>query len=888
MAEVNDPYTILGVSRGADLREIHRAWRRLARIHHPDRYHPTERAAQTASAQRINQAWETIQREKAAQAVASPSEPVSSESPVETILRLLRNRIVEQVNIPGREAVYVPLPDELRDSPAAQGLHRKLYRHQAMALDALLCNENAVISTGTASGKSLIFQTYVLHRLMQEPDATAIIWYPLKALANDQMREWSKQAKKAGFPAEQINRIDGDVPTTERFDVLRNTRIAVMTPDICHAWLLRHRANPAIGNFLRRLRLLVLDEAHTYETVFGSHVALLLRRLDAAHREEAKGQPLQYIAATATILEPAQHLELLTGASFTAITEAEDGAPRQERTLAHISTASDRGNAREYALANVVLDVLKLARPPKFIAFIDSRQGVERVVRLTKEKAQELKPGDRERVTERINLIQPYRAGYESGDRQAIERALRVGNLMGVITTSALELGIDIPGLDLGINAGLTDTRKSFRQRVGRIGRKRPGVFLVLAEHDAFTRHRDSLKQYWEKSVEPSHLYLGNEVFHFIHSQCLARESISPQSFEENLNGIKWPDGFSRIAWQVWNGEQFPKFDPISTPVTQGHKPPHLAWHIRDINLPDHEIVEESNGRRVGRVGAEQAIRETYPGACYLHLQQGWRITGWFDQAAGPALIRARRLSGGGPAWNPRALPEVNPRAALPVPGPRGNDSRNAYQQTDPILDDKATVGLNPERIIEHRLTNSRDGMLAEAWIDLSHTVTGWTEGNRTYVYEQYTDRRPGLKSQSIEIPTTGVLLQINLPWFGNLMARRRIARALLNILCHDRSIRDKDVHWTAEGIMSMNNIGGREELNNCILIYDTVYGGMRLTAGLYDSLPEYAQRLYEANLQSNGNRRIRNAKGEYLPDEFLLFKDFAKSLQVSPLLVLR
>ncbi len=544
MIEGNDAYTILGVPRGIDLREIHKAWRRLVRINHPDRYPPEQRAAQTALTQQINLAWEFVQSEKGTQTVASPGkftpdEYASKENPVETILRLLRNRIVERVYLSPQNTVTEPLPGGLRHSPAAHGLPRQLYRHQAIALAALLRNENVVVSTGTASGKSLVFQTYVLHRLMLEPEATAIVWYPLKALANDQMRGWRERAEKAGFPVEQINRIDGDIPTAERFNILKDTRIAIMTPDICHAWLLRHRANPSIRHFLQRLRLLVLDEAHAYETVFGSHVALLLRRLDAAHREEAEGQPLQYIAATATILEPAQHLEKLTGAPFTAITEEEDGAPRQERTLAHIATVSNTGDALERALANIIMDILQLAYPPKFIAFIDNRQGAERGTRLVRRKALELEPERRDRVIRQVNLVQPYRSGYEGKDRQAIERALRDGNLLGVITTSALELGIDIPGLDLGINAGLTRTRKGFRQRAGRIGRQRPGIFLVLAEHDTFTRYGESLKQYWDKSVEPSHLYLGNEVFHFIHAHCLARESMSPKSFEDSLNGIK-------------------------------------------------------------------------------------------------------------------------------------------------------------------------------------------------------------------------------------------------------------------------------------------------------------------------------------------------------------
>lgn len=878
MVEGNDPYVILGVPRSAELRDIHKAWRRLARIHHPDRYPPEKRYYQTAVSQRINQAWETIQRENTGRGTVSTEEYVPPPNSIAEILRLLENRIIEQVNLAEQNVVTESLPDGLLDSPAARGLPRQLYRHQGMALAALLRSENTVISTGTASGKSLIFQTFTMHRMIQDPEATAIIWYPLKALASDQERSWRERAEKTGFPAEWISRIDGDVPVTERGRILRNTRIAVMTPDIAHAWLLRHRNNPDIRDFLRKLQLLILDEAHVYETVFGSHTALLLRRLEAARREEsASGRKLQYIAATATILEPAQHLEKLTGAPFTSITEADDGAPRQKRTLAHVATASDAGEARERSLSNVILEILQLPNPPKFIAFIDSRQGSERVVRLLREKAGALvDPEERERVAERVNRVQPYRSGYDSYARQSIERALRDGSLPGIITTSAMELGIDFPDLDLGINAGMPSTRKSFRQRAGRIGRRRPGAFLILAPSDSFSRYGDSLKDYWEKSVESSHLYLDNEVFHFVHSHCLARESRSPQSFTNSLNGIPWPDGFSDVAWKVWNGQPFPRFDPIAFPVTQDRKAPHIAWGIRDLRLPEHEIVEELNQSRVGKIGAEQAIRETYPGACYLHLQQGWRITGWRDQFAGPAIINARRLRGDATNWDPRALTEANHKPALPEPGSSGNDSRDNYRRTDPIIDASATVRLNKGGVIEGRLTNFNAGTLAEAWADLNQTVIGWDEGNRTYLYEDYIARRPGLKAQSIEIPTTGVLLQINLPWFNSLHARRRIASELINFLCHDQSIQRKDVAWTDDRIFSLNDVGGREPLDNAILIYDTVYGGMQLTAALYDNLPEYARRM---NRAGSPGLLVAHSGGSGSGDIFQLFAEFAESL---------
>ena len=865
MVQGIDPYEILGVSRGANLRDIHHAWRRLARLNHPDRYPPAERPVQTAVAQQINFAWESIQRERASSSGGLFHGAVSAESGIEQVLHLLYQRIVEKVELPSRDPVTAPLPKELWGSPAAEGLPGLLYRHQAKSLEILLRRENAVICTGTASGKSLIFQTWILHRLIREPDATAIVWYPLKALATDQLEKWIERARKSGFPVEQINRIDGDVPQSERYTILSNTRVAIMTPDICHAWLLRHRGNPAVKNFLRRLRLLVLDEAHEYENVFGSHVALLLRRLEAAHQDEAQGYGgrLQYVAASATIQEPAQHLEKLTGFPFTAVTESDDGAPLSQRTLAHVA-APDKGVGREHALSDMLTDVLQLPDPPKFIAFLDSRQGVERVVRTLREKAGDLS-----------QRVQPYRSGYETNDRRAIERALRDGRLSGVIATSALELGIDIPQLDLGINAGLPDSRKSLRQRVGRIGRQRPGAFLILAEYDAFQRYSDTLSRYWQRSVEPSHLHLDNRVFQFIHAHCLSRESGSPKVFDVALKNISWPKDFDSIARDVWNGQSFPEFDPIADTVIKGVRSPHSEWQIRDISLPEQKIVEESGRRRLGKISAEQAIRETYPGACYLHLQQGWRITGWRDQSAGPPIIQARQLIGNSPPVDPNALPEANRIQSLPPPGGTGRDT---YRRTDPVLEFNAVVHLNRDRIIDGRIVSRPDGILAETWVDLTQSVTGWKEEGRTYEYEDYLSRRPGLKPRSIEIPTTGVLVQLRQSCFSAPMVRRRIASNLTALLRHDKSIPLGNVDWAIEGIASQNDIGGREPLSDCILIYDTVYGGMRLTAALYENLPEYAQRMQQAN--KTRPQASRQASAANSTDVFQLFADFANSLR--------
>ena len=244
----------------------------------------------------------------------------------------------------------------------------------------------------------------------------------------------------------------------EREQIIEQARVVLMTPDVCQAWLMRTLATQPVNRFLDALTLLVLDEAHVYESVFGSNAAFLIRRLLAAKRRVSSQRgnvQLQVVAATATIAEPQEHLKNLTGLRFKVVNERQDGAPRYRRRILHVE-GSDQGSDGEATITNILAGMCSLKKRRRFIAFMDSRQGVERIAqRLGRES------------------VRPYRSGYEDRDRAAIEKALHSGGLHGVVSTSALELGIDIADMEIGVNLGVPQSRKSFRQRLGRTGRDR-------------------------------------------------------------------------------------------------------------------------------------------------------------------------------------------------------------------------------------------------------------------------------------------------------------------------------------------------------------------------------------------------------------------------------
>ena len=713
---------------------------------------------------------------------------------------------VDRLELPPKGERSAPIPDAYRTGSPGRWLRNddqlqgRLWLHQAKSLTIAAEHRNLVVSTGTASGKSLIFQSAAFRVLDGDEAAAVIVFYPLKALSNDQLMSWRRAARLAGFPEDAVVKVDGDIPRGSRAQHLETARVVLMTPDVCHAWLLNEISNPAHRAFLARTALVVIDEAHVLEGVFGSNFAYLFRRVCAA-RVLAQGQGqrnnLQVIAASATISAPDQHLNALTGLEFTTIGAEDDGAPRHKCTVAHIAAAN-------YTEAEVTESIHKAlvgeSTDGSFITFVDSRQGAERLA---------VKTGN-------DSLVKPYRSGYEPSDRLDIERALRGGQLRGVVSTSALELGIDIAHFAVGLNVGVPVTRKSFRQRLGRVGRQRPGGFGVIAEPYAFKRFGSTLEEYYARSVEPSYLYLGNRFVQFAQARCLAEEleMLGVTGRKALPTAVAWPEGFAEVFEFAYPGGPAARpreFDQINR---IGGDQPHFNYPLRQVPEDAFKVVHSRGGPAgsadVARLTVQQAIREAFPGATYLHMARGWRVHEWRSTS----FDRTIRVS---PAKSP-----ILPR---------------------PLIRTFVNFSLERDGIVEGRFRRGVRGFLAECHLQINERVEGFREGQERRLYKDLRQQKPGMTPKTRDFRTTGVVLRINEDWFRKPGVKRQVADSLRDLMLREYSISPQDVDASATNVSVITN-GQREAVSDAVVMYDATHGTLRLTEPAYLRLSDLLAQL--------------------------------------------
>ena len=382
--------------------------------------------------------------------------------------------VVERIDLPARPETREQVPVAYRSGGVGRFLSGPefatgLWSHQSVALQRFENGANIVVATGTTSGKSLVFQAAAIRTLDRLPDAAILVFYPLKALVSDQLVSWQRVVTAAGWPRDSVARLDGDVLPDERATLMERARVVLATPDVAHAWLMSNLSKSTHRRFLSRLALVVIDEAHVFDSVFGSNFAYLFRRIAvAAHLANRRGQQehLRVVAASATISNPGEHMAALTGMPFEAVVENLDGSPQHARQILHIAC----GLGQEASLAADLHQIMLAGSDQgSFLTFVNSRQGTERLA-----------------IRADAEDVRPYRSGYEGADRSAIEHALRAGSLRGVVSTSALELGINIPHFSVGLNLNVPASRKSFRQRLGRVGRQKPAHLLLSLNHTPF------------------------------------------------------------------------------------------------------------------------------------------------------------------------------------------------------------------------------------------------------------------------------------------------------------------------------------------------------------------------------------------------------------------
>ena len=515
--------------------------------------------------------------------------------------------------LPAIEAAYAPFPEGLDPRLTAafekRGVHQ-LYTHQAEAFDHVINGRQVVITTPTASGKTLCYNLPVLDRVLKNPAARALYLFPTKALAQDQMAELHELAGAIGDVGGErigVHTYDGDTPQDARRTIRTRAHIVLSNPDMVHSGILPH--HPRWAKLFENLQFVVIDELHAYRGVFGSHLTNVLRRLQRICRHY--GSDPQFICSSATIANPAELAERLAEKPFALVEKS--GAPRGEKFFVFVNPPvvnRELGIRRSYIAESRRVAGEFLRRNLQVIVFAQSRTTTEILTTYLKEDFEDV-PGMPER-------IRGYRGGYLPLRRREIEKGLRAGQVRGVISTNALELGIDIGALDVCVMAGYPGTIASTWQRAGRAGRRTGQSAAVMvassAPIDQFVARHPSF--FFDAS--PEHALVNPDNLHILvdHVKCAAfelpfttEESYGQVNVQEVL-GVLQESGLvhrsggedSQGQWH-WTSESYPA----------------NAVSLRSVSSDNFVITDHTSGPKViGETDFGSALSTLHPKAIYM------------------------------------------------------------------------------------------------------------------------------------------------------------------------------------------------------------------------------------------------------------------------------
>ncbi len=537
--------------------------------------------------------------------------------------------LVSWRTLPQRPADLRPLPPDLPPALASllrgQGIF-ELYSHQAEAWERARRGENLILSTGTASGKTLAYNLPVLAALLEDPEARALYFFPTKALTQDQYSVISHQLSvltaTTSSPLPLSTAIyDGDTPQKDRKTIRERARVVLTNPDMLHTGILPHHTNWA--EFFRHLRFVVVDEAHTYRGVFGSHVANVLRRLKRI--AAFYGAQPQFILASATIGNPRELAERLVEAPVHLIDR--DGSARGPRHfLIYNPPVVDAalGLRKSSLLEAVRLTEDLLNAEIQSVIFARSRRSVEIILSYLRAPTLHPSPNSQNLGEGRGGGIRGYRSGYLPAQRREIEKGLRDGSVRAVVATNALELGIDIGGMGAAVLVGYPGTVASARQQAGRAGRGLDPALSVLVASasplDQFlARHPDYL---FERSPEQALVNPDHLLILLNHLRCAVFELPFARG-----------EGFGSLPAETING--FLQFMVDGRDVHLSNEKYYWmadAYPAADISLrsasPDSVVLQTSGERplTVGTVDGGSAVWMAHPGAIYLHEAQSYFV----------------------------------------------------------------------------------------------------------------------------------------------------------------------------------------------------------------------------------------------------------------------
>lgn len=525
-----------------------------------------------------------------------------------------QNQIAHIEHLPSREAIYgeldEPLPPALEMALQQAGLF-PLYAHQAAAAESVWSGKNVMVVTPAASGKTLCYNLPVLRAILSEKGSRALYLFPTKALAQDQLR--SLTALVSLLPSKVgLATFDGDTPTEERSDIKRTAQIVLTNPDMLHLGILPNHHSWA--RFFHRLKYVVIDEAHIYRGIFGSQVGNVLRRLRRILAFYSASP--QFICCSATVANPGEHIERLVGLPFEVIDT--DGAPhgRKQFVLWNPPVLDETKTARRSANSEAAFLLAELVRHGiRTLTFARTRKLTELIYNYaTQQLAQD----------NLAQQIKPYRAGYLPEDRRQIERELFEGQLLGVVATTALELGIDIGDLDATILTGYPGSIAATWQQAGRSGRRTGESLSVLIglnnpldqyvmRHPEFLFHRNS-----ENALtDPSNPYVLKS-----HVLCAAWELPLTEADERS-----WGASFAEAR------DALQEEGLLMLRKGKWYVAPDIAYpaervNIRSTSSLQYTILDTSqDDSLLETVEASVAFSQIHPGAIYLHQGRSYLVT---------------------------------------------------------------------------------------------------------------------------------------------------------------------------------------------------------------------------------------------------------------------
>lgn len=521
--------------------------------------------------------------------------------------------------IPRRNAVYSDYPEELL--PEIQAYLRQsginsLYQHQAEMFSKAIAGNNIVITTSTASGKTLSFLLPVLHQILKDPQSRAIFIYPTKALASDQYRALKPFLEYFGKEKIDAGVYDGDTPVNERSRIRNSSNIILTNPEMLNSAFLPHHNKNGFNFIFSNLKFVVIDELHTYRGAFGSHLSNVFRRLSRIC-SYYKSSP-QFFCSSATIANPVELAETICGRKFCIIDK--DGSPASEKNYMLVQPPYiGKDKAYRKPVSDIAAELVPYLAINKhnFIAFCKSRKAVEVVL---KESCDHLK-NDEIPGADYSGLISGYRGGYKPEERKAIEKGMVSGQLRGLISTNALELGIDIGKIDTAVLAGYPGTRASFWQQSGRAGRSGSTSYTFLILDNLPFDQFIAIEPEWlfqSKSenavIDPNNLFIE-----------LAHVRAAAAELPLSLNDISiFPDLGEIIAVLVreqeldklngkfmWCGKEFPAGD----------------YSLRNIDKERYKVINSADNSVITEMDEIQAFREAHKGAVYMHDGQAYLVS---------------------------------------------------------------------------------------------------------------------------------------------------------------------------------------------------------------------------------------------------------------------